>query len=252
MHSYPLAVVRARTYRSLDAWWTVLLADPLASRLVWRAQPYRWITPDRLGGLAAALAVAAALCFAVGGRGWLVAGALLFHLGFVAGRTRAGLTRLRGGGTVLGGWYDFMADRLRAVLCAAALLGGQYAQTGRPLHLWLAVWVVGLDLLRYLNAAQMAGIRARLPRPVPAARGVGAVLRAHRIRTHLVSGVEFEMAVFVLAPLTGWIAGAVVTAGVLLILFEVRLVLDVCREARRPAVAGVPEPRVVLVPSISR
>jgi len=54
-------------------------------------------------------------------------------------------------------------------------------------------------------------------------------LRARRIRTHLVSGIEFQIAVFVLAPFAAvfsatsviWIT---VTAGVLLLAFEILIV----------------------------
>src|SRR3954468_14943381 len=144
MHS--LAEVRARTYKSLDAWWTVLLVDPYAGHLVRFAAARRWITPNRLTALATVFGLAAADCFAGAGRPWLIAGAVLFHLGFVADCVDGKLARLRGTGSLFGAWFGFMADRLRVVLCAAALMGGQYARTGQVRYLWLAVLVVAVDL----------------------------------------------------------------------------------------------------------
>ena len=250
MHRYPLAEIRDRTYKSLDAWWTVLLVDPFASRLVWLVSPYRWVTPDRLTALATVLGLGAAACFAAGGRGWLIAGALLFHLGFVADCMDGKIARLRGCGTLFGAWYDFMFDRLRAIVCAAALMGGQYARTGRVGYLWLAALVIALDLLRYLNAGQMAGVRAAMRRqqayvvapvatPAAPGRGLKDRLRAARIRTHLVSGIEFEMFVFIVAPLTGWIVGTTLVIGALLAAFEVRLVVALWRSTRRHAADGL-------------
>ena len=193
------------------------------------------------------LGLGAAGCFAAGSRGWLIAGVLLFHLGFVADCMDGKIARLRGCCSLFGAWYDFMFDRLRAIVCAAALMGGQYARTGQVRYLWLVAFVIALDLLRYLNAGQMAGVRAAMRRqeayvvppatapPASRAGGLKARLRAARIRTHLVSGIEFEMFVFIVAPLTGWIIGTTVVTGALLAAFEVRLVVDLWRSTRRHA-----------------
>jgi hypothetical protein len=115
-----------------------------------------------------------------------------------------------------------MFDRLRAVVCALALMGGQYARTREVVFLWLAAVVIALDLLRYLNAGQMSRVRAvmRADPGYPVAESAGrtrlkAWLHRHRIRVHLVSGVEFEMFVFVVAPLSGWIVPITLTAGAL-------------------------------------
>ena len=57
-----LGEIRTRTYKDRDAWWTVWLVDPLASRLVWLVAPYRWITPNRLTIAAFLFGVGAAAC----------------------------------------------------------------------------------------------------------------------------------------------------------------------------------------------
>jgi phosphatidylglycerophosphate synthase len=246
MHT--LAEIQARTYKSVDAWWTVLLVDPLAGRLVRRIAGHRWATPNRLTALAAAFSLAAAACFAGQGRGWLIAGAFLFHFGFVADCMDGKIARLTGTGSLFGAWFDFMSGRLRTMLCAAALMGGQYARTGQARYLWLAALVIALDLLRYLNAGQLARIRAAMeaepggtggPLLVPAQvsrRGrVKAALRRRRIRVHLMSGVEFQMFVFIVGPLVGSIVGTTLVAGVLLAAFEAHLVHLMWRATRQHA-----------------
>jgi hypothetical protein len=215
--------------------------------------------------------VGAALCFALGDRVWLIAGALLFHASFVVDCMDGKIARLRGTGTLFGAWFDFMFDRLRVIACTAALFGAQYYRTGDELYFWLAVGVVAADLFRYLNGSQMAKIRNAMrdqlaeargetvvaraeevspeeaAEDTPAARAVGGPppsayvrlrgwLHARRIRVHLVSGIEFEMAVFIIGPLTGWVVGTTIVAGVLLLVMEAALVGRLWIASRRFAV----------------
>jgi phosphatidylglycerophosphate synthase len=248
-----VAEIRDRTYKQRDAWWTVLLVDPLAVHLVRFVAPYRWITPNLLSFVAFLFGLGAAACFATGERWWLVAGALLFHLSFVVDCMDGKVARLNGTGTMFGVWFDFIFDRVRVVLCAVALMGGQYARTGDVAWVWLAAGVIGVDLFRYLNGAQMAKIKATMQVKLDEARGVtpsavevddegdtepdpagpatspydrvrNALLR-RRIRIHLFSGIEFEMTVFIVGPLIGFVFWTSVVAGVLLLAFEALLVL---------------------------
>jgi len=254
-----LQEIREQTYKARDAWWTVLLVDPVAARLVRLVSPYRWITPNLLTGVATLLGLGAAACFAMQDRWWLVAGALLFHVSFVVDCMDGKIARLNGTGSMFGAWFDFMFDRLRVFICALALFGGQYASTGSPAYMWMLIVVVFLDLFRYVNSQQMAKVRQNMrdqlteargpvppPPPVdPAARviphGPRARLRhmllSRRIRTHLVSGIEFEMAVFIIAPLTGWVLQTSAVAGGLLLFFELWLVFRLWQATRAFPVA---------------
>ena len=245
--------IRERTYKSRDAWWTVLLVDPIAVHLVRWVAPYRWITPNLLSALAFVFGLASAYCFAMQDRWWLVAGALLFHLSFVVDCMDGKIARLNGTGTMFGVWFDFIFDRLRVVLCTVALMGGQYARTGNVAWVWLAAGVIGLDLFRYLNGSQMAKIKATMRLKLDEARGVTAApepvddegeseepvgagparnpydrlrnaLLRRRIRIHLFSGIEFEMTVFIIGPLIGFVFWTSIVAGALLLLFEALLV----------------------------
>lgn len=254
-----LQEIRERTYKTSDAWWTVLLVDPVAARLVRFVSPYRWITPNLLTVLATVLGLAAAACFAMQDRWWLVAGALLFHVSFIVDCMDGKIARLNGTGSMFGAWFDFMFDRLRVFICAVALFVGQYARTGSTAYLWALIGVTFLDLFRYVNSQQMAKLRqsmrdqlseARGPVPPPEApdpavqvmpHGPRARLRhmllSRRIRTHLVSGIEFEMTVFIIGPLTGWVIQTSVVAGALLLGFELWLIFRLWQATRAFPVA---------------
>lgn len=258
--------IRERTYKPKDAWWTVLLVDPIAGRLVRLVAPYRWITPDLLTIFATIIGIGSTVCFALGGRWWLVAGALLFHISFIVDCMDGKIARLNGTGSIFGGWFDFMFDRLRVFMVTLALFGGQYARTGQAIYLWLSTIVIFLDLFRYLNGGQIAKYNRQMDQQLRAARGepevpdepdadpesaeagepraeslagaslphrVIATMLRHRIRPHLVSGIEFEMFVFIVGPLIGLVIGTTIVSGVLLLGFEFLLTLRLWVRTRR-------------------
>ncbi len=98
MTSFTLAEVRERTYKRRDAWWTVFLVDPLASRLVVWTANRTGITPNQITFGAGVLGAGAAVCFALASWPWLVAGAVLFHLSFVLDCMDGKIARLKGNG----------------------------------------------------------------------------------------------------------------------------------------------------------
>jgi phosphatidylglycerophosphate synthase len=296
----PLHEIRARTYKDRDAWWTVWLVDPVASRLVWLVAPYRWITPNRLTISAFLLGVTAAACFWQQTWGWLIAGALLFHVSFVIDCMDGKIARLNGTGSVFGAWLDYVFDRLRVLVCTVALMGGQYERTGDFTYVLLGGLVIFLDMFRYLNALQMGKVKDEMRHRLAVARGAapavfveetgmlhptgktapamttatdkmgverpvvdvygdfrnrfGAFVKIRnrlvqqRIRAHVISGIEFQMAVFIIGPLTHWIIGTTLVAAALLIAFELLLILKLWTATRSYArhlstvVADTPTP----------
>jgi phosphatidylglycerophosphate synthase len=169
-----LSEVRSRTYKSRDAWWTVWLVDPLAARLVRLVAPYRWVTPNRLTIAAFVVGIGSAACFWQGGYGWLLLGALLFHLSFVLDCMDGKIARLNGTGSVFGTWLDYVFDRLRVAVCAVGLFGGQYERTHDFVYIWLAGLVLFLDMFRYLNALQMGKVKNDMRAGLSALRGEDA------------------------------------------------------------------------------
>ncbi|WP_055480975.1 CDP-alcohol phosphatidyltransferase family protein [Sphaerimonospora mesophila] len=285
---FTLEDVRSRTYKARDAWWTVFLVDPLASRLVVAIANRTSISPNQITWGAFLLGLGSAGCFLTADPVWLVAGAVLYHLSFVLDCVDGKIARLKGTGTVLGGWLDYVFDRIRVFACALALMWGQYRATGQDLYLLLGIGVVFLDMLRYVDALQVTKVRRQMRRTLrtaydevapprsPAepplrddpdlgldsrsdethARTAEAVdlqvefhsryawyvpfrtwLRARRVRTHLVSGIEFQMAVFIVGPLLGLISpimiGVVtVCAAVPLLAFEAAIMYKLWLSSR--------------------
>ncbi|NJQ06624.1 CDP-alcohol phosphatidyltransferase family protein [Streptomyces lonarensis] len=305
----PMTSVRQITQKKRDAWWTVLLVDPVATPLVRWTAVWTRFTPNQITWMALFLGLGAAACFAMGSWTWLLAGALLYHLSFVLDCMDGKLARLTGTGSVFGAWLDYVFDRIRVLACAVALMGGQYARTGDVVYIWLALAVVFLDMLRYIDALQIFKVRHEMRKQIKARaeraaaadnaielafmedllrdnpeadtelddaqrRGArtGEIARAasqepgdtagvpaqraaapgadrsvvdlhrefrsrfpwylrarsfllrHRVRTHLVSGIEFQMAVFIVAPLFNAIIPVTVAAGALLLVFELAII----------------------------
>ncbi|TDC74960.1 CDP-alcohol phosphatidyltransferase family protein, partial [Actinomadura sp. 7K507] len=293
MANFTLDDVRQRTYKARDAWWTVLLVDPLASRLVRFTANRTRVTPNQLTVGALILGLAAGACFAVASWPWLLAGALLYHLSFTLDCMDGKIARLKGTGSVFGAWLDYIFDRVRVLACAIALMAGQYAATGNVAYVWTALAVVFLDMLRYMDALEIYKVRSQMRSTLNAARReahtlelaaaerangslsdedlfsaeeaiaedpeadmenrvigddpaaatlqqgfdrrfpwyarIRNVLMAGRIRPHLISGIEFQMGVFIVAPIAaaivpGAIIPVVAVSGVGLVAFELVII----------------------------
>ncbi|HEX8628660.1 MAG TPA: CDP-alcohol phosphatidyltransferase family protein [Catenuloplanes sp.] len=179
LNRIPIDEVRAKTYKIRDSWWTVLLVDPLAARLVRLVAPYRSVTPNRTSFAALLVGLGAAACFGTAERPWLALGALLFHLAFVLDCMDGKIARLNGTGTVFGAWLDYMLDRIRVVVCAVALFGAQYAQTRDIWYLVVGGAIVFLDTVHHVNSLEIARVKATMAEQLAAAGQRLAAARAH-------------------------------------------------------------------------
>jgi len=281
MANFTLEDVRQRTYKARDAWWTVLLVDPLASRLVRFTANRTNITPNQLTVGALVLGLGAGASFALHSWPWLLLGALLYHLSFTLDCMDGKIARLKGTGSIFGAWLDYIFDRVRVLACAILLMGGAYSATDNVAYVWTAVAVVFLDMLRYMDALEIYKVRGQMRKKLDTAneelaglqllqrrlagevdpavaveepsadKVLGAdpdadmedqvlgdnpnaalqesfnkkfswyarirnVLKAGRIRPHLISGIEFQMGVFIVAPLVAAvIPGAIIPVVVL-------------------------------------
>ncbi|MET9898758.1 CDP-alcohol phosphatidyltransferase family protein [Streptomyces sp. NPDC006446] len=296
-----LSEVRRITEKKRDAWWTVLLVDPVATPLVRQLAMRTRITPNQITWGAFLLGLVSAACFALGDWRWLVAGAVVYHVSFIFDCMDGKLARLTGQGSVFGAWLDFVFDRIRVAVCAVALMAGQYQRTGETLYIWLALAVVGLDTLRYINSLEIFKIRHSMRKQIKsrlrearraenqaeltfmedllrdnpeadieqdlgkaeAAAGAEAtesvtvvpsaqvidlqrefrhrfptylrmrsLLLRHRIRPHLVSGIEFQMGAFIIGPLLDSVVEATVVSGVLLLVFELAIIYKLLLSTR--------------------
>ncbi|MFJ6571090.1 CDP-alcohol phosphatidyltransferase family protein [Streptomyces sp. NPDC091292] len=334
----PLHEVRRITQKKRDAWWTVLLVDPVATPLVRVTAKWTRITPNQITWAALLLGLVSAGFFAMGDWRWLIVGAVLYHVSFILDCMDGKVARLTGRGSVFGAWLDYIFDRIRVMACAIALMWGQYDRTGDTVYIWLAAGVVFLDGLRYLNAleifktrhnmrkqikarmraarqaedesgvafmedllrdnpeadiehdnqtAQTAAAEAAATPEVPAQRTTSATatpgatatpataatvttaetvesdesdgpatpkqvidlqqefrhrfpaylrfrsfLLRHRIRTHLISGIEFQMGVFIVGPLLDAVIPVTLVSGAMLLVFELAIVYKLLLSTR--------------------
>ncbi|MEU5896873.1 MULTISPECIES: CDP-alcohol phosphatidyltransferase family protein [Streptomyces] len=310
----PLAEVRRITEKKRDAWWTVMLVDPVATPLVRFTAMRTRVTPNQITWGAFILGLGSAACFAFGDWKWLVLGAVIYHVSFIFDCMDGKLARLTGQGSVFGAWLDFVFDRIRVMVCGVALMWGQYDRTGDTFYIWLALAVVALDTLRYINSLEIFKIRhtmrkqikARMraakraqneaelafmedllrdnpsadieqdlqraageagagyvtqpsdgttgtetdeqtaPKPkaqvidlhqefrqkFPAYLRVRSFLLRHRIRAHLVSGIEFQMGVFMIGPLFDAVMPVTIVSGALLLVFELAIIYKLLLSTR--------------------
>ncbi|MBW5445360.1 CDP-alcohol phosphatidyltransferase family protein [Cohnella sp. CFH 77786] len=223
-------------FKKKDAWWTVYLVDPVAARLMLPLANHTRITPNQLTLSAFACGLISAFCFYRGTYSWILAGAVLYHLSFTLDCMDGKVSRLKGTGSVFGAWLDYALDRTRVAICAFALMLGQYGQTGDIAFFYLAALVCFLDSTRYMNSLLvykslntmrhklgadnseefLREVIARHPSYLP----IRTFLLKRRVRLHLVSGIEFQMFVFILAPVFGLIPEGTVASSILMVLFE--------------------------------
>ncbi|MEV6165821.1 CDP-alcohol phosphatidyltransferase family protein [Streptomyces sp. NPDC052052] len=285
MAKLSLRAVQKLTCKKRDAWWTVILVDPVATRMLIVMARFKFITPNRVTWAALFVGLGSAGFFLKGDTLSLVIGAALYHLSFILDCIDGKLARLKGNGSVFGGWLDYVFDRIRVLFCALALMGGQYLRNDDERFLLAALMVVFLDMLRYVDALQIYKMRmsmrtkiekvtrerreaelaaAGLTEAAPEAQqirfmedllrenpeaeaetikeqaGSGQVVDLHaqfrhrfpwyrrvrqallrsRIRPHLISGIEFQMFVFIVGPLIGQILWTTLVSAILLGLFE--------------------------------
>lgn len=99
-------------------WWARLTVDPLADPLARRLAPYRWVTPNRITGLALLLGIAAGACFLTGQLRW---GGALFLTRFFLDCLDGKVARLQGTASARGALFDIASDIVCIVLAAATL-----------------------------------------------------------------------------------------------------------------------------------
>ena len=115
-----------KTFKPVDAWWTVAIADPIAGRLTLFLANYTNITPNIVTVFAFTLSFAAAFLFYQATPISLALGTLLFEIGFIFDCVDGKLARLKGLGSKQGEIIDFLFDRLGFFLLLGGLMFGQF------------------------------------------------------------------------------------------------------------------------------
>jgi phosphatidylglycerophosphate synthase len=321
------ADVRSRTLKWKDAWWTVLLVDPVVAPAVAFIANRTPITPNAITVTSLLLGLACAGAFWLHTWTWLLIGALLYHLSFTLDCMDGKVARLKGNGSAIGGLLDYIFDRIRVLVVTLGLFGGQFHATGQARYLYAGIVTVFLDGLRYMDALQIAKVRREMslsllqarsavsdavdrlervqelrggraavgdavddtveaalaegrrslisaaaaskrlspdadddapalqstlrggPAPTPE-RAINSEISSgfnrlvpwyprfrdamirHRIRTHLVSGVEFQMFVFIVGPAIHQVLPVMIAAGAGLLGFEIVILVKLAMSTR--------------------
>ncbi len=204
----PVAPPPAAGAKPLDAWWTVLVVDPVAVRVLPALSRLSLVTPMRLTLVGASFAALSVAAFAT--EQFLV-GALLFQVGFFFDCLDGKLARLRGETSELGAFLDRLLDVVIRTGAFVALAVHAFPNS-RVAPAVVASVVLVESWLRIYPASRPAAGGTALP-------GRVARLRAALARRRLVllpSTVDFEALALFLAPLTGRLD--VIRAGLVLAL----------------------------------
>ncbi|MDR6225882.1 CDP-alcohol phosphatidyltransferase family protein [Desmospora profundinema] len=269
---FTLEDVREVGYKKKDAWWTVFLVDPIASRMIVPIANYTNLTPNQISLFAFILGIGSAVSFYMGSYEFLVLGALLYHFSFILDCIDGKIARLKGTGTIFGMWLDYMLDRARVAICAIALLYGQFVRSGELLYLYLALLVIFLDMTRYMNALHLYKMRREMRKKIKKSRKklrnllhqdhpeeeepehedeeqplaskkvdlqqgfksrfswymrIRDFFINNRIRMHLFSGIEYQMFIFIIGPITGLIVETIILSSIVFVLFELAILYKV-------------------------
>ena len=92
-----------------DAWWTVLVVDPIAIRVTHAVRDWNWITPNRVSLAGVVLGVASGILFL---EGQLAVGAVCFEIRFLFDCIDGKLARLRGQSSPQGAFLDLAGDKV--------------------------------------------------------------------------------------------------------------------------------------------
>jgi phosphatidylglycerophosphate synthase len=293
-HKYTLEDVRG-SYKKKDSWWTVYLVDPVASRLILPTVNYTNITPNQLTVLAFLLGLTAAYQYYLGTFISLITGAFLYHLSFICDCMDGKISRLKGTGSMFGGWLDYILDRTRVAICAFVLMFTHFKQTGDTTYLYLGFLICLLDSTRYMTSLLVLKLKNEMEKKLKSAnialkkemqanRDIQGIARKlmklrvnyiyrlpkamrirliegntfsvksgrklvwkeksqreiesrfksymkirnfllkRRVRLHLFSGIEYQMFIFIIGPITGFMKEMVIVSSILIFVFEVMIV----------------------------
>jgi CDP-alcohol phosphatidyltransferase len=194
-----------------DYWWTVIFTDPIAIPLVRFLSRRRWLSPDQVSLLAAALGLAVGPVFAVGTRVSFVAAAILFQLAFIVDCIDGKLARALGTTSERGAALDVLGDAVRRASASVGLIVGLW-RVERASFWWGVAYVVTAYLFIELSGGseirQEAWFKkeAGATSPPREPRWTAALARHRLLPTPGMPDVQ--ALVFVVGPITSLITPA--------------------------------------------
>lgn len=181
--------------KPVDSWWTVLVIDPIATRLTPLLARISWLTPNVVTLVAFAIGTAGVGMFAAG---MLRLGAIVFQVHFLFDCLDGKIARLRRLSSERGAYLDG--------LCDTACSGGAYLAVALAVSPHRGAWHVLLPLITaiffiaVLAHEPLARSGATPERLGGAQRGWQRWLNDRRLMAYP-TGVEVEVATLFLVPL---------------------------------------------------
>ncbi len=210
--------------KARDYWWTVIAVDPLALPLTRRLARSGSVSPDQVTIVSVLLGLPTGLAFATGTRAGLVVGALLFYFSFLLDCVDGKLARALRISSPRGKVLDDLGDGARRGSAAAGLAVYLWRTSSGGVF-WLAV---AYGFMAYYFALISGGTRGE-PQTNVGGRWSEALARRRLLPTP--GTPDVAALVFVLGPLTSWVAPALVVGD---LLFTVAILLTVFRLLRHP------------------
>ncbi len=190
-----------RSAKPVDAWWTVLVVDPIAIPIVGRLEKVAAVRPNHLTVASLVLGLASAGLFFAGHPRWA---AVAFELHFLLDCIDGKLARVRGTPSRLGGFLDISGDVFVLSLIYAAL--GSWLVERQVIPTWMPALLAAMSVYHYFlwillqrERAHFASAEAHKPQP-EALVGLRAWL-AHRRLGLRPRQVDIEALVLFIVPL---------------------------------------------------
>lgn len=181
--------------KARDAWWTVLVVDPLLRPLLPFVVRRPAMTPNRITLAGGALSIGAGCAFLLHA---YVLGAFLFEFHFFLDCLDGKVARLRGIGSERGAFLDLAVDFVGTSWCLGALGTAVLSSTSAaPLSLLTAGLYMAYTWST-LSRRSLSDLKAQAP-PVPEAQR--GFLARHRLNP-VPFGVEVETLTLFVLPLT--------------------------------------------------
>jgi phosphatidylglycerophosphate synthase len=221
-----LAEIKAKTLKPADAWWVVLVIDPIAVRILWllvRVGPR--VTPNAVTSGSLVLGLLSAAAFWQGRYGW---GALLFQLSFLLDCIDGKLGRLTGQSSPWGAFYDAFVNN---VVFGANVLGLMVSAPGDT-RLAAASALLLLAWALHIHASEALRDARRGPMHTHHRPAEGGWLERHRLLPPMTFPDKHAL-LFVVGPITGYVFHVVAAIAILDLMTLVPKVRTVFRRTAR-------------------
>lgn len=199
--TYTMAEIR-KTLKPIDAWWAVLVVDPLAIRITWLLANFTRISPNTVTVISLAINIAAALAFL---KNNLYLGAILFFLAFTLDAVDGKLARVTDRSSKFGQFLDIAADISGQFLVTFGLIMGSYLISNDTTVLiagFIFIWAkMFLALLFELKQTLLPDTNSH---SIISSRSsqLSDKLKSHRL-SGLPGTIDIDALVYVICPILG-------------------------------------------------